>query len=172
VPSKEKNKVTVGTIFVLLHILSGGWFASGLIGRNVTWSQARNSASVEVTLALLGASDHFDRLMVIPGSMVVLVLGLIAAWQGGWPILGFIEGADSNWLLASLVLYLSLVPFIPLYLAPRRKARNALVERARAEGALSPELIAALNDPGVLVFRRAEFLVLLVVTVLMVTKPF
>ena len=133
---------------------------------------AAPAGNAATAIALLTLSDHFERLMVIPGSMAVLIFGLLAAWWGGWPILGFLAGDDSNWLLLSLVLYLSLVPFIPLYLAPRRKLRNQLLEQARADGRLSAELTAALNDRGVLAYRRAEYIVVLAVTALMVTKPF
>jgi uncharacterized membrane protein len=162
----------VTVVIVLLHVLSAGWFVSGLVGRAVTWRYAREATVASTTVALLRASEYFDRMMVIPGSMVILVLGLLAAWQGGWPVLGFIAGSDSNWLLVSLILYLSLVPFVPLYLVPRRKIRNALIARAGAEDQLSPELTAALNDAGVLAYRRAELVVVIAVAGLMVTKPF
>ncbi len=159
-------------IIVLLHVLSAFWFVGGLVGRTVTWRHARAATVASTTLALLNASEDFDRLMVIPGSMMVLILGLGAAWLGGWPILGFLTGNDSNWLLVALVLYLSPIPFIPLYLAPRRKARNALIRRAGSENRISDELAKALNDRGVIVFRRVEMVIVLAVAVLMVTKPF
>src|SRR5262249_47579875 len=124
------------------------------------------------TVALLRASDDFDRLMVIPGSMVVLLLGLAAAWLGGWPMLGFLTGNDSNWLLVALVLYLSPIPFIPLYLCPRRNCRNALITRGEVENRVSDELARALSDRGVRAFRRGELAVVVAVIVLMVTKPF
>lgn len=138
----------------------------------MTWRHARTAIAASTTVALLRASDDFDRLMVIPGSLVVLVLGLITAWLGGWPILGFLTGNDSNWLLVALILYLSPIPFIPLYLAPRRKVRHVLIERAKAENEVSAELAAALSDPGVLAFRRFEMAVVVAVVVLMVMKPF
>ena len=164
--------MNVDGILVLLHMLSAGWFASGLVGRSVAWRHGRAAGNAATAIALLTLSDHFERLMVIPGSMAVLIFGLLAAWWGGWPIFGFLAGDDENWLLVSLVLYLSPVPFIPLYLAPRRKLRNRLLEQARADRTLSAELTAALNDRGVAVYRRAEYIVILAVTTLMVTKPF
>ena len=35
-------------------------------------------------------------------TFAVRVAGLIAAWARGWPILGFLQGADVNWVLDSL----------------------------------------------------------------------
>ena len=43
-------------------------------------------------------------LLVGTFGFAVLVLGLLAAWSLGYPLLGFLQGAGANWLLASLVL--------------------------------------------------------------------
>src|SRR5262249_47260192 len=84
-----------------VHILCAMLLVTGLIGRWVALSSAERAArgsSLESVRALLGASTIFER-MVVSSSLAVLVLGLTAAWSIGYPLLGFLQGAHSNWLL-------------------------------------------------------------------------
>src|SRR4029453_956827 len=89
--------------------------------RWMTYAQAPRAADLWSTAALLQLSERFEQLMVIPGSQAVLALGLLAAWLGGYPLLGMLQGSRANWLLASLVLSLCMIPIVALLLAPRRK---------------------------------------------------
>ena len=88
----------------LLHVLSAFWFICGVAGRGVTFRLAKEASDVRATAGLLKASEVFERRMVIPGSMAVFLMGVLAAWAGGWPMLGFLQGAPTNWLLVSIVL--------------------------------------------------------------------
>src|SRR5262249_4218181 len=112
------------------------------------------------------------RLMAIPGSQVVLLLGLLTAWLQGQPLLGFLQGARSNWLLVSLVLFVSMVPIIIVVLIPRRKQRHAALAAALRLGTITPELRAAVADKLVLGSRALELLIVAVILVLMILKPF
>jgi Predicted integral membrane protein (DUF2269) len=159
-------------IIRLLHVVTAIWFIAGLLGRNLTFRQAGQAADVGVATALLRASEGFERLMVRPGSSAVLVLGLLTAWLQGQPILGFLQGATTNWLLASLVLFLSGIPLVILVLIPRSKLRVRAVEAALVQGAITPELRAALADRAVLAARNAELLIVAAIVVLMAVKPF
>src|SRR5262245_48055202 len=159
-------------IFRLLHILTAFWFIAGLVGRNLTFWQAGRAAQVGVATALLRASEIFERLMVRPGSSAVLTLGLITAWLQGQPILGFLQGAATNWLLMSLVLSLSIIPLIVLVLIPRSRIRRQAVEAALAQATITSELRSALTDRAVILSRNAELLIVVVIVVLMALKPF
>jgi hypothetical protein len=161
-----------GLLLRLLHILSGFAYFAGALGRWVTFRQAGQAADVRAALALLDASETFERRWVIPASMAVFVFGLLAAWARGWPLFGFLQGAPANWLLVSFVLYLALVPAIPLYLLPARRRRAAAASAALSAGAVTPALAAALRDPGVRAYRAIELAVVVVIAVLMITKPF
>lgn len=156
----------------LLHILSSFWFLSGLLGRWLAYAQAKRAGNIQITGALLRLSDAFERLMVMPGSTAVLVLGLSTAWLQGQPVFGFLQGAQTNWLLVSLLLFLSIIPIIALVLVPRRKQRHAALEHALAAGTLTPELRAALNDQAVIRARMAELALTIAVLILMIAKPF
>jgi hypothetical protein len=159
-------------IIRFLHILAAFWLIAGLLGRWMTFAQARRAAEILPATALLRLSERFEQRMVIPGSQAVLVLGLLAAWLGGHPLLGALQGARANWLLASLALTLSMIPIIALLLAPRRKLRRLALEDAVARGTLTAELRAALDDRIVLGSRSAEMMITGAILVLMVLKPF
>ncbi|HZP21133.1 MAG TPA: DUF2269 family protein [Bauldia sp.] len=160
------------SLLKVLHVLAAGWFVAGVVARNGVAVFAARATGFEAMAGLLRAAEFFERRMVIPGSEAVFVLGLAAAWAAGWPILGFIEGAVQNWLLVSLVLYLALIPFIPLLLVPRRRTRTAALDAALAAGRVTPELAAAVADPAVRNFRLAELAVIVIIAILMVAKPF
>jgi len=164
--------LSLGLIVKSLHVLSAIWFISGMVGRGVAFWQAAKTTHAHTAYTLVKLSDFFEQRMVIPGSASVLLFGVIVTWLQGWPLLGFLQGAKSNWLLVSLVLYLSPTPLIPLYLIPRRKHRANVAEEALAQGSVTPELTAALNDKGVIACRTAELIIAVVVTILMITKPF
>ena len=53
--------------------------------------------------------------MVRIGSSAALVLGIILALMAGFPILGFLQGASENWLLASNLLLLGVIVLMVLY---------------------------------------------------------
>lgn len=164
--------MSLSLVMKLLHVLAAMGFISGIIGRSITFGQAAKSTNVHTSYTLLQVSEFFERKMVIPAGGAVFLLGLITAWLQGWPIFGFLQGASSNWLLVSIVLLIALLPAIPLYLIPRRQQRAKAAEEALAQGTVTPELTAALTDKGVITYRMVEFTIAVVITILMVTKPF
>ena len=101
-----------------------------------------------------------------------MIAGLIAAWARGWPILGFLQGGQANWVLVSLVVYLSIIPVIVFVFVPRGKRFRLALEAAVAEGRVTPALSAALADPALAAARAYEQGMILVLTFLMVLKPF
>jgi uncharacterized membrane protein len=122
---------------------------------------------------LLQISDFFERYAIIPVSMVVFLFGLIITLLQRWPLFGFLQGSSINWLLVSFILYLGISLAIgPLKLVPRRKQRTRALDEALTEGIITPGLNAALHDEVVVRFRMVEFVVLVVIIILMVTKPF
>jgi hypothetical protein len=63
---------------VLLHVAVAFWFVAGLLGRNLILARARSSRRIGSVDELVELAGRFDRLMVIPGSLAVLLLGLLA----------------------------------------------------------------------------------------------
>ena len=114
----------------------------------------------------------FENRMAIPGSTAVLVLGLLAAWRHGYPILGFIQGGAVSWVLVSLVLFLTIIPVIVLVFVPSGRVFKAALNDAVARGRVTPELHAAFRDPIVRAAHYYELGVVSVILALMVLKPF
>ena len=53
------------------------------------------------------AAGKIEKVMVIPGMAAILVFGVILGLIGHSPILGFLQGAQQNWLLVSNILLLA-----------------------------------------------------------------
>jgi uncharacterized membrane protein len=159
-------------ILKFLHILAALWLVSGLLGRGITLRQASRTQDIHTTTALLQLGGFFERRMAIPGSMAVFVLGLFTAWVQGWPMLGFLQGSSINWVLASILLYLSLFPLISLVFIPRGKLFEAALQEAQAQGQVTPRLTAAFNDRVVAAGHIYELAAVAVIVYLMVVKPF
>ncbi len=153
---------------VLLHVGTAFWFVAGLVGRDVTLAKAAQATDVTVTVELAELAGRFDRWMVVPGSMAVLALGVITVLVQGRPF----TGTDSWWVLTALLLFLSLIPLVPLVFLPRGRVFEQALTDARARGEVTPELTAAFADPTVRAARMYERIVVAVIIVLMVTKPF
>jgi hypothetical protein len=96
---------TLALILKLLHVFAAIWLMIGIIGRTVLLSRAEHSQEIESVRVLLPVAHIFESKMVIPGSSAVLLAGLVTAWVQGWPILGFLQGGASNWVLVSLLLF-------------------------------------------------------------------
>ena len=126
----------VGTIVVVLHVISVFMLVSGSVGRNLIWMHVRNSKDLDTAQALELAENSR------PGSC-----GRARGWScspgyrgvaAGWPILGFLVGAGSNWVLAALALYLTFIPLVTLLFIPKWKIRQRALEGALARARSRP----------------------------------
>jgi hypothetical protein len=151
-----------------LHVASAFWFVTGLVGRDVVLSRARRSDDLAQVRTFLEASAPFERRMVIPGSFAVLVLGVLTWWAQHLPL----WGANARWLPVSLIVFVTVIPLVPLVFLPRGKAFDAVLASAIEVGRVTPELSAAFEDRLVAAARWYELVVVAIVALLMVTKPF
>jgi len=162
----------IGLLLEWIHILSVLWLVAGIAGRGVCTGLAERAEDLHAVQTLMRAASAFEMRMVRPSTFVVLATGLTTAYQGGWPILGFLQGASVNWVLAALVIYLSIIPVIVFIFVPRGRIYHRALQAAIEHGAVTPELRAALHDPAVRFARLYEITMVLVITFLMVIKPF
>jgi uncharacterized membrane protein len=132
----------------------------------VTIAQVRRETDLGRVESLMAVTDRFEKWMVRPGSGAVLLLGLATMVAQDRSLL------DDGWLLVSLILYVVLFALVPTVFLPRGKRYEAALEGARPGGAVTPALAEALRDPVVVLARRLELAVVVVIIVLMVTKPF
>src|SRR5262245_17825278 len=164
-------RMTLTRVLNVLHVLTAFWLVSGIGGRGMSLKEAARSSDVRAVDALVRLAGRFEAMVRAP-SIAVFVLGLLTAWWGGWPILGFLQGASVNWLLASLVLSLSLAPLIIWVFLPRGQIFERALRAALAEGRVTEALRAAFADRAVAAAHAWELIVLATVIVLMVAKPF
>ena len=161
----------LGSVLKVVHAVLGVWFMAALVGRWVTLRHAARSDDISAVHTLLGLSDRFE-LMVrrIPG--VVLVLGIATAIAQGRPFLGPFQGAGFDWLFVSLLVYLSVIPVIPLVFLPRGKVFAAALAEATSVGRVTGALTAAFDDRIVFAAHVYEVVAIGIVFILMITKPF
>jgi uncharacterized membrane protein len=164
--------IELGILSRVLHVAVAFWFVGGFVGRGLVMLHARRSRDVQGVATLTELAAAFDRLLVIPGSAAVLLLGLSTAWIQGYPLFGFLQGSHTNWVLASLVLFICIMALGPAVFLPTSRTLDRAVEEARAEGVVTPALSAALKSRKADLALGAEAIVVAVVIVLMVVKPF
>ena len=166
------NDVNGFLILKLLHILAVAVTIGGILARHMVRASASKSDDLSVVAALTNAAARLDRVMIIPASTLMLLLGLLLAIAQGWPIFGFLQGASQNWLLASNILLVIMVTLISRIFIPHNKKVAALLQAALGAGRLTPELSAALDDRLNQWAHLAEEIILVSVATLMVLKPF
>jgi hypothetical protein len=158
-------------LVVVLHVIAVFVLVAGVVGRDLLYGRAARSEELDDVVSLVAHGSLFEK-MVRTSTLAVLVLGLAAAWARGWPILGFLQGAPVNWVLAALLIYLSIIPMIVFVFLPRGRVFRQALEQAVPLGRVTPALRAALHDPWVHAARTWEIVMVVVLTALMVLKPF
>lgn len=155
-----------------LHITSAIWFIGGILARQSLRAYAKRSDDVQRFAALSEAAGRIENTMVIPGNLAVIVFGVILGLIIGAPILGFLQGASRNWLLASNVLLVIGFLNVPLVFLPRGKLFDAALTDALAKGEMTPELRLRIHDPVVRAAHWYELIGMGTVVFLMVFRPF
>jgi len=158
--------------FKLLHILAVVMMVGGMFARQLVRGIAKKSADVKVIKSLTQIAMRLDRAMVIPGGNFVLIFGVILALMLKWPIFGFLQGASQNWLLVSNILLILTMVLVATVFIPYNKRLESIIQTALAEGRVTPELTAALNNQTNQLAHHAEETIILIITALMVLKPF
>lgn len=156
----------------LLHILAVVWMVGGMFARQIVRGIANKSDDVKTIASLSQVATRLDRTMVIRGSNFVLMFGLILALMLKWPIFGFFQGANQNWLLVSNILLVVIMIIVPTVFLPHNRKLDSLVQTALAEGRVTRDLRSALNDQKNRLAHYLEEILVLAVTALMVLKPF
>jgi hypothetical protein len=163
--------MTLPGAIVVAHALVAIVFIAGLIGRWVTLGAAARTDDLAAVRTLTAMTGPFERMVTI-GSTLVLVLGIAAAIAKDRPFLGPFQGGTIDWLFVSVVLYLTLVPLVPLVVLPRGHVFQAALDEANASGEYSAALRAAFHDPVTRAARTYEATAVTLILVLMLAKPF
>jgi Predicted integral membrane protein (DUF2269) len=163
--------VTASDVVVLVHALIGILFVAGLVGRWIVLGLAERATELPAMRTLTAAAGPFERIVIV-GSMLVFLAGILAAFMGGRSVLGPLAGGSIDWLFLSLVLFISIIPLVPLVFLPRGRVFEAALSVAETEGRVTPELRIAWRDPVVRAAHVYELAAVTVVLILMLSKPF
>ena len=155
-----------------LHLASAMIFVGGIFARQFVRSVAYQTDDVRKFAALSEGAGRIEQLMVIPGNLAVIVFGVILARITNAPMLGFLQGAATNWLLLANVLLILGIVAVPVVFVPHGKKFEPILRDALAAGQMTPQLRAELDDPVVKLVHWYEMGSLVVVVLLMVFKPF
>jgi uncharacterized membrane protein len=155
-----------------LHITAVIVSVGGLFARQLLRQHASNMSDVQSFATFSQAAGKIEKAMVIPGMQAIMVLGIVLALVGGAPIIGFLQGASQNWLLASNILLLGILVIIPTVLVPRGKKFEPILQAALDKGQITSELRAVMNDNAVRLAHLYEEIAVIVIVALMVLKPF
>jgi hypothetical protein len=160
-------------IFVkYLHIIAAMMMIGGGFARQLVRGIARKSDDIHQIAFLTQAAGRIDRLMVIPGSDLVILFGIILAIVLKQPILGFLQGSARNWLLVANLLVIAILVLVFAIFVPSNRRLEPIIQSALAEGSVTPELRDALNDKVVKWAHHFEEAAGIVIVALMVFKPF
>jgi uncharacterized membrane protein len=144
----------------------------GILARQIVRREAARSTDVRHFAALTAASRRLDNLMVIPGSFAVAALGVILALMTGAPLLGFLQGADRNWLLAAMALMLLGTAIVRLVFLPQRRRIETALKVALQRDRMTAELTAAVDDRAAKFWHLIEEIAMVVIVLLMALRPF
>ena len=161
----------IAGLLVAIHALLGAVFLGGLIGRSIVLGMAERADTLARMQTLTRAAQPFERIVIV-GSQVVVVLGIVAAITQGRPFLGPFQGAPVDWLFVSVVLVFTVPVIVPLVFLPRGRVFEAAMADATTRNEITPELVTAWRDPVVRAAHVYELVIVSVVFLLMVTKPF
>ena len=153
----------------LAHIVCVLTLVSGMLGRSVVRLRLPKTNALQMLQELMVLVGHFDDWLVIRGSILTLVTGVLLAWVGALP---YVKAGHPTWTLVSLVLFLTIIPLVIFIFVPRGRAFGRVFQTAIAEQRITPDLRAALADPAVRAATIYEFIAIGLILCLMVLKPF
>jgi uncharacterized membrane protein len=154
-----------------LHILAVTITIGGMFARQLVRGTAKKSDDVNTVASLTRVAIRIDRVMVIPWSNIMIVVGIILAVMSKWPIFGFLQGASQNWLLVSNILLVIMLTAIFAVFVPHNKKVESILQTALAEGRITRELSAALDDKVNKLAHHIEEIAIIIIAALMILKP-
>lgn len=155
-----------------LHVAAVAITIGSMFARQLVRGIAKKSEDVNEIASLTRAAIRMDRTLVIPFSNVMVLAGIVLAVMLKWPIFGFLQGTDQNWLLVSNVLLVAMMVIIVRVFMPHNKKVDGLLHIALTEKRITPDLRAALSDKKNQWAHHTEEGIILLIAALMVLKPF
>lgn len=155
-----------------VHITAVIVSVGGIFARQLIRQHAARMTDIQSFATFSAAAGRIESTMVIPGMAAILVFGILLAFLGHYPILGFLQGGQQNWLLVANILLVSIQVIIPTIFVPRGKKFAPLLQDALAKGEITPALRESMNDRTVRMAHGYEMGAVVLIALLMVLKPF
>ena len=153
--------------FRLVHTVSLVIFLGGLGGTMLPLYRVWNSTDLRALIYAFREAGRNQAGILMPGLILVGISGLVWAIRSE-----AYDPIETGWLLALEIAYLiGLFVCLPAMAAGLRRAR-LLALQAEKSGRISPELEEVLADRGPIVFGTLLLVLVVVITVFAVTKPF
>ena len=143
-----------------IHVLAAIWFTCGVAGYLFTHRAAMGSENLSAVDALVKLMGRFKNFMIRPGAGLLLIFGLWAAYDEGWP----------RFTLHAIALLVILLPFVILVIRGNNKVEAACAE-AMKSATLTPELKAALRERSLMIGDTGIGVITLLFILLMLIKP-
>jgi uncharacterized membrane protein len=148
-----------------LHVLAAIWLAAGVFASTVVRAQGKKAKSLPERVMALRIAWRLANVYSLPGGIVAGILGFGLLHPMGY---GFRPG----WVHASIALWVLMLANGIFYLRPSLKRLLAAAEASAAAGSPNAELVAIAGRKGPAIAADLNALGLVLLTLLMVLKPF
>jgi uncharacterized membrane protein len=156
---------TAVNVLLFLHMLAALWLAAGVFASTVIRAQARRAATLAERVVILRIGARLATVFSLPGGILAGLLGFGLLHPLGY---GFRPG----WVHASITLWLLMLLNGIFYLRPNLMRLLAATEASAAAGAATPELQRLAGAKGPRIAADLNALAVVLLTLLMVLKPF
>ena len=143
-----------------LHIMAAFLYMGGLAGYVGMRLASAKASNLEAVKSLLGSMYRFERYMLMPGGALLVIFGLLTAWQEHWP----------HFALMGIGLLLLALPFVAVS-GPRAAKLQAALAEATQAGTLTDRLRAAMRDKVFFVCELVTVVLVLLILLVMLFKP-
>ncbi len=116
----------------VLHLFAVAAMIAGIIGRAFLRARLVRIDDIQTAREFIEVEGRFDNWLVIRGSIVTLITGLLLTWLGHWPLL---NAGVPTWTLVGAVLFLATIPLVIWVYIPRGKVFGKVFAEALTQSA-------------------------------------
>jgi uncharacterized membrane protein len=150
---------------LFFHVLAALWLAAGVFSGAVVRAQGRRATTLTERVGALRIGWRMANIYSLPGAIVAGILGFGLIQARGWTF-------ETRWIQVSIVLWVLMLANGVLYIRPILRRLLAAAEASAAAGAPTAELTRLAAAKGPRIAADLNALALVVLTWLMVMKPF
>jgi hypothetical protein len=162
----------IGAVLKWVHVNLVIIFTIGIAEYVTYFYQAARETEPRMIHEMAETGEKIHNYFLKLGGSLLFISGVVTAWRHGVPMLGFLQGGDVNWLLVSIVLFLTYFPIMFLVFVPRHKVFHHELDKAMEKGEITEGLRKVFISRGIRFGHIYEAIYVFVIVFLMVVKPF